>query len=98
MFALLHPSRRRQILSGRRRSARRAAQTLAVTAIALAASPLSVAAQERDLSAPLDFQGRMLVSVSDADMVASAYVNGQLGPREGQDALSVIALAGDPRD
>jgi DNA-binding beta-propeller fold protein YncE len=43
-------------------------------------------------NAPLDFKGRALVSVSDADMVASAYVDGLLGAREGRDALSVIPL------
>lgn len=46
----------------------------------------------------LDFEGRFLVSVSDADMVATAYVDGDLGPREGRDALSVIRLDRDPRD
>jgi DNA-binding beta-propeller fold protein YncE len=55
-------------------------------------------AQTLDRAAPMDFQGRYLVSISDADMVASAYVNGQLGPREGQDALSVIPLGGHVRD
>lgn len=63
------------------------------------AAPL--AAQERslrDLHGALDFEGRYLVSVQDADMVASAYVNGQLGPREGVDTLAVIPLDGDPRD
>lgn len=49
-------------------------------------------AQTLDRAAPMDFQGRYLVSISDADMLASAYVNGQLGPREGQDSLSVIPL------
>ena len=38
------------------------------------------------------FKGRYIVAVSDADMVASAYLDGQLGPLEGQDALSVISL------
>jgi hypothetical protein len=55
------------------------------------------ATSTRTQTAPLDFQGRMLVSISDADMVASAYVDRQLGPREGQDALSVIPLGGDYR-
>ncbi|MEL6977440.1 MAG: hypothetical protein AAGM38_02030 [Pseudomonadota bacterium] len=45
----------------------------------------------------LDFEARFIVVASDADMVASAYVDGDLGPREGRDALSVIALDGDPR-
>jgi DNA-binding beta-propeller fold protein YncE len=57
-----------------------------------------VYAQERGVAAPLAFQGRMLVSISDADMLASAYVNGKLGPREGVDALSVIPLDTHPRD
>ncbi|NER00781.1 MAG: hypothetical protein F6K30_29480, partial [Cyanothece sp. SIO2G6] len=46
----------------------------------------------------MDFQGRYLVSISDADMLASAYVNGLLGPREGRDTLSVIPLGGHVRD
>jgi len=55
-------------------------------------------AQAFDRAAPLDFQGRYLVSISDADMLASAYVNGRLGPPEGKDALSVIPLAGHARE
>ncbi|MBE9098276.1 beta-propeller fold lactonase family protein [filamentous cyanobacterium LEGE 07170] len=46
----------------------------------------------------MEFQGRYLVSISDADMVASAYVDGSLGPREGIDALSIIPLRGHVRD
>lgn len=65
---------------------------------ALIVALLPPSMQARDASAPIPFQGRHIVSVSDADMLASAYVDGQLGPREGTDALSVIALAGDPRD
>jgi len=45
-----------------------------------------------------DFQGQYLVSVSDADMVASAYVDGSLGPVEGTDALSIIDLNQNPND
>lgn len=48
--------------------------------------------------APLDFQGRALVVVSDADMQASAYVDGRLGATAGEDALSVVALGRHPRD
>ncbi|MEH2126584.1 hypothetical protein [Nostoc sp.] len=51
-------------------------------------------AQTWDRSAPGDFQGRYLVSVSDADMLASAYVDGKLGSREGKDGISVIPLTG----
>ncbi|MDX2244182.1 MAG: hypothetical protein NW224_26210 [Leptolyngbyaceae cyanobacterium bins.302] len=49
-------------------------------------------AQSLNRAAPLDFKGRYLVSISDADMLASAYVNGRLGLREGRDAISVIPL------
>ncbi|WP_306118413.1 MULTISPECIES: hypothetical protein [unclassified Roseitalea] len=59
---------------------------------------LPVASAANDRFPAFDFQGTAILSVSDADMVASAYVDGQLGPREGTDALSVIALGGDPRD
>lgn len=52
----------------------------------------------QDRVAPMAFQGRYLVSVSDADMLSSAYVDGLLGPREGRDVLSVIPLGGHVRD
>ena len=42
--------------------------------------------------APFDFRGRFLVSVSDADMLPSAYIDGRLGPVDGADALSVIIV------
>ncbi len=44
------------------------------------------------------FKGRYLVSVSDADMIPSAYIDGNLGPVDGQDALSVIRLDKPVRD
>jgi len=81
-----------------RRRVRTACAAAALLAFGGATALWSTAAAARDLAAPVDFEGRMLVSVSDADMVASAYVNGDLGPREGRDALSVIALNGDARD
>ncbi|MEM8753452.1 MAG: hypothetical protein AAGF90_10795 [Pseudomonadota bacterium] len=74
---------------------------LAPIAVLLATVALPAMAQEagsRDARGKLDFEGRFLVSVQDADMVSSAYVNGQLGPREGRDSLAVIPLEGDPRD
>ena len=40
------------------------------------------------------FQARLLVALSDADMVSSAYFDGQLGPVAGTDALSVVAFDG----
>lgn len=71
----------------------------AAAVLGLVVTSQSVAiAQEASRTAPLNFRGRYLVSVSDADMLASAYVNGRLGPREGRDALSVIPLGQHPRD
>ncbi len=61
------------------------AATLTITGIAL-----PVIAQNR--TAPMNFAGRYLVSVSDADMVASAYIDGNLGTREGEDVISVIPV------
>lgn len=69
----------------------------AILAGVLALSSVAVA-QTRDRAAPFAFEGRALVAVSDADMLASAYVDGVLGPREGEDALSLIPLGGHPRD
>lgn len=37
-----------------------------------------------------DFQARSLVAISDADMVASAYADGDLGNAQGRDALTLI--------
>ncbi len=45
-----------------------------------------------------NFQGRYLIAISDADMLASAYENGQLGPIYGSDKLSVIPLDTAPQD
>lgn len=66
--------------------------------VGLFALPIAAPILAQDRAAPMNFQGRYLVSVSDADMLSSAYVNGLLGPREGRDALSVIPLNGHVRD
>jgi hypothetical protein len=68
------------------------------SADALAQTPDVTHQRQGERAAPMNFQGRYLVSISDADMLASAYVDGQLGPREGRDALSVIPLGGHVRD
>lgn len=54
--------------------------------------PVTTVAQVRSPAAPFDFQGRFLVSVSDADMMPSAYIDDKLGPVDGADALSIIRL------
>jgi DNA-binding beta-propeller fold protein YncE len=58
----------------------------------------SAFAQSSDVPAPLEFQGRALLVASDADMRASAYVDGRLGPPAGADALSIVALGRHPRE
>lgn len=70
----------------------------AALAVGLSVASHPALAQSRDIAAPLAFEGRALVAISDADMLASAYVDGRLGPREGEDMLSVIPLGGHPRD
>lgn len=57
---------------------------LALALVALTAMPEIVIAQTLDRAAPFDFQGRYLISVSDADMLASAYVDGRLGLLKGE--------------
>jgi DNA-binding beta-propeller fold protein YncE len=67
------------------------------TAFVAVLSTAPATPNERDRHSPLAFEGRYIVVVSDADMVASAYVDGDLGPREGTDTLSIVRLDGDPR-
>jgi DNA-binding beta-propeller fold protein YncE len=68
-----------------------------VAACLAACTALVVPVHAREPGAPLDFKGRALVSIADADMLASAYVDGQLGPAEGRDTLSVIPLGAPAR-
>ena len=44
-------------------------------------------------SAPPDFKGKYIIALSDADMPASAYIDGKLGPGIGKDQLTVLSLA-----
>lgn len=41
---------------------------------------------------PPDFQGRYIAAISDGDMRAYAYIDGQIGEPRGTDALSLVAL------
>src|SRR5882724_815116 len=69
-----------------------------VGVVVLAVCFLVTHAAQAQSASTLDFKGRLLISVSDADMVASAYSDGDLGPVDGQDALSVIPLGKPPSD
>lgn len=55
-------------------------------------SAFSMMASVAAADAVQPFAGETLVAVSDGDMLASAYVNGRLGPREDADALIVAAI------
>ena len=61
--------------------------TILAVSTALTVPSFAQQAGSRDARGQLEFEGRFLVSVQDADMVSSAYVNGMLGPREGADTL-----------
>lgn len=77
---------------------RRGIAVWSCAAVLTLAGALGREVQARETFAPMDFRGKALVVVSDADMLASAYVDGQLGPAEGRDALSVIPLGQEPRN
>jgi len=53
---------------------------------------LTLSAQNQLGSAPPDFKGRLLLALSDADMAASAYIDGKLLAPNGKDELSVISF------
>lgn len=53
------------------------------------ARPAATPAPEADA-----FQAKLLLALSDADMVPSTYVDGKLGPPAGRDALSLVAFDG----
>ncbi len=66
---------------------------------AIISSFLNTTFGQNNFSKPIfDFKGRYIIAVSDADMVASAYLDGQLGAIEGKDALSIIRLDGPVND
>ena len=49
-------------------------------------------AQPAPAQRPPDFQGRYIAAISDADMRAYAYIDGQLGEPRGTDQLSIVTL------
>ncbi|MEO1144860.1 MAG: beta-propeller fold lactonase family protein [Cyanobacteria bacterium J06638_22] len=49
-------------------------------------------AQPSPAQRPPDFQGRYIAAISDADMRAYAYIDGQLGEPRGTDQLSIVTL------
>ena len=48
--------------------------------------------QQRQAQTPPGFQGRYIAAISDADMRAYAYIDGQLGEPRGTDQLSLVTL------
>ncbi|MEO1474255.1 MAG: hypothetical protein AAFS03_10045, partial [Pseudomonadota bacterium] len=55
----------------------------------LAAALLSGTAQSQE---PPGFDGRYIAAISDGDMRAYAYIDGQLGARRGPDELALVGL------
>ena len=66
----------------------------ATTAIALSAIAITNCAALAEVPY-VNFQGGKLVAISDGDMLASAYVDGQLGAKESDDALIVATMNPD---
>ncbi|MEO1001142.1 MAG: hypothetical protein AAFW69_11175, partial [Pseudomonadota bacterium] len=62
---------------------------LAPLAALVAASFLAVPAFAQQ---PPDFQGRYIAAISDGDMRAYAYIDGELGEKRGPDELALIGL------
>ena len=59
---------------------------------ALTLSVACAAHAQPHVALPSGFGGRLLVTISDADMLASAYIDDKLGPAQGVDTLSVVRL------
>ena len=57
---------------------------------------ISTSSAQEGIDPEWAFKGSYLLSVSDADMLASAYVDGQLGPKDGEDSLALIDLKQHP--
>ncbi|MEL6223823.1 MAG: hypothetical protein AAFR31_14415 [Cyanobacteria bacterium J06627_8] len=58
----------------------------AITTLAL------IGIQQIQAQTPPNFQGRYIAAISDADMRAYAYIDGQLGEPRGTDQLSLVSL------
>ncbi|MEO1403330.1 MAG: beta-propeller fold lactonase family protein [Cyanobacteria bacterium J06635_1] len=65
---------------------------LAAVLAGLAAVLALACTQQAQAQLPLDFQGRYIAAISDADMRAYAYIDGQLGEPRGTDQLSLVTL------
>ena len=63
------------------------------TAVATATTAASADGRSAAETALPSIEGRAFVSIHDGDMLASAYVNGQLGPQESEDVLSILTLS-----
>lgn len=67
--------------------------TSAVAAMLAVGPAVAEGAASPAVSALAGIEGRAIVSIHDGDMLASAYVNGRLGPTESPDALTVLSLS-----
>ena len=65
---------------------------LSVVLIGVVTTWVLVGIQQVHAQTPPDFQGRYIAAISDADMRAYAYIDGQLGEPRGTDQLSLVTL------
>ncbi|MEM9769467.1 MAG: hypothetical protein AAF892_16520, partial [Cyanobacteria bacterium P01_D01_bin.71] len=65
---------------------------LSVVLIGVITTWVLVSIQQVQAQTPPDFQGRYIAAISDADMRAYAYIDGQLGAPRGTDQLSLVTL------
>lgn len=66
--------------------------------LSLVINQTAISQTSRTEAAPFNFKGKLLIAVSDADMVGSAYADGKLGTNIGHDVLSVIRLDKRPAE
>lgn len=73
-----------------------ASSCLALMALALGTGASAQEPASQNFPAYMDFKGRYIAVLSDADIVASAYLDNNLGPRSGRrrDQLAIVPLDG----
>ena len=67
-------------------------ERIATVLIGLAAAMMFAYIQPVNAQIPPNFQGRYIAAISDGDMRAYAYIDGQLGDPRGPDQLSLVTL------
>ncbi len=69
--------------------------TTAISVLALGIAAWAPVASSAEVKKYADFKGKAIVTISDGDMKASAYIGGQLGADPQADALTITRLSPD---